>query len=146
MIRKAMTIGVLGWMLVMHLSAVAAESEIQLIVNSANPTNSISKHQAQRIFMKKEIRWDHGVKISPVDLGPEDPVRQLFSNDFLGKNLSAVKNYWQQMAFSGRATPPIEYEREIDVMRFVANNPGAIGYVSADATLIHRLKRLVVED
>ena len=116
MIRKAMTIGVLAWMLIMNPSAKAAGSEIQLIVNSANPANTISKHQTQRIFMKKEIRWDHGVKIAPVDLGPEDPVRQLFSNDFLGKNLSAVKSYWQQMAFSGRATPPIEYEREIDVI------------------------------
>ena len=47
--------------------------------------------------------------------------------------MSAVANYWQRQIFSGRGTPPPIKESDAEVIAFVAANPGAIGYVSADA-------------
>lgn len=43
--------------------------------------------------------------------------------------------FLQQQIFSGRATPPAELASDAEVIAFVARTPGAIGYVSAGATL-----------
>ena len=47
--------------------------------------------------------------------------------------MSSVENYWQQQIFSGRGSPPPIKASDQEVLAFVAANPGAIGYVSADA-------------
>jgi len=41
-----------------------------------------------------------------------------------------VKSYWQQQIFSGRDVPPVEKSSDAQVVAFVKQNPGAIGYVA----------------
>jgi ABC-type phosphate transport system substrate-binding protein len=41
-------------------------------------------------------------------------------------------HYWQQMIVSGRGVPPAKTSDQ-DVLAYVKANPGAIGYVGADA-------------
>ena len=61
-----------------------------------------------------------------------------------GKKVSSVKSYWQTMIFSGRATPPPELDSDRQVLDYVRGKPGAIGYVSAGATLGNGVKALRV--
>jgi hypothetical protein len=80
--------------------------------------------------LKKSTRWPGGEPIRPVDLGTESPTRRRFSEEVLSRSVVAVKSYWQQMIFSGRAVPPPELESDEEVMRYVGKYPGAIGYIS----------------
>jgi hypothetical protein len=48
-------------------------------------------------------------------------------------HMSSVRQYWQQEIFSGRGTPPPVRASDLEVAEYVAANPGAIGYVAADA-------------
>jgi hypothetical protein len=53
----------------------------------------------------------------------------------LKRSVQAVKTYWQQRIFSGRGVPPPELESDDAVVRYVENNPGALGYISGTAAL-----------
>jgi ABC-type phosphate transport system substrate-binding protein len=103
----------------------------KLVAHASNPVSSLSAAQVERLFLKKVTRWDDGSEVQPVDLAADSPVRSAFSRDLLGKDVAAIKSYWQKMIFSGRATPPPELSTDAQVLEFVRSNPGAIGYVSA---------------
>ena len=48
----------------------------------------------------------------------------------LKRSVAAVRSYWQQRIFSGRDVPPPEVDTENQVIKYVAGDPGALGYVS----------------
>jgi ABC-type phosphate transport system substrate-binding protein len=107
----------------------------RLVVHPRNPLQAINRSVAALAFLKKTQVWQHGGPIRPVDLGVDSDVRRRFSEEVLGRSQVAVKNYWQQMIFSGRGLPPPELSSDDEVVQFVLRNPGAIGYVSGDAVL-----------
>jgi hypothetical protein len=62
-------------------------------------------------------------------------VRRRFCEEVLSRSVAAVKSYWQQLIFSGRAVPPPELDTDEEVVRYVAKYSGAIGYVSGASEL-----------
>lgn len=86
-------------------------------------------------FLKKVTRWEDGAALQPVDLPSTSKTRILFTEQVLKRSVTAVRGYWQQRIFSGRDVPPPEVESESQAVHFVANRPGAIGYVSTSTEL-----------
>jgi hypothetical protein len=82
------------------------------------------------MFFRKITRWNDGTVIVPVDQTPDQSVRQPMSTQILGKSVMAMKSYWQQQIFAGRAIPPVELASDLLVMEYVRTHNGAIGYVS----------------
>ena len=111
----------------------AASPPFRVIVNAANPRPRISRDFVANAFLRKTSRWPHGEMIRPVDQDSGAGARQKFSQDVLRRSVGAVRIYWQQLIFSGRGLPPPELESDQDVIRYVARNNGAIGYVSGSA-------------
>jgi hypothetical protein len=107
----------------------------RIVVNPKNPVHSVDREFATQSFLKKVVTWDHGGVIRPVDLSIDSPVRRKFSEEVLGRSVSAVRSYWLQIVFSGRGVPPPELTSDDDVIRFVLREPGAMGYVSSRADL-----------
>jgi hypothetical protein len=116
----------------------------RLIVHPKNPLVSIERDLAAQTFFKKVATWGHGGVIKPVDLPPDSPIRRKFSEDVLGRSVSAVRSYWLQIIFAGRGVPPPELKSDDDVVRYVLREPGAIGYVSGNADL-HGARVLLVQ-
>ena len=108
----------------------AEGGQFRVIINPDNPVGSVDRRFLADAFFKKATRWPDNEMIRPVDLAPGVAVRHFFSDDVLKRSVAAVKNYWQQMVFSGRGVPPPELDSESDIVRFVAKNRGAVGYVS----------------
>ena len=117
-----------------------------LVVSTANPTSSLTRDQASKIFLKKVPTWKNGREVLPVDLPESSPVRAAFTKDVLRKSVTAVKSYWQQQIFSGRALPPTEKASESDVLAFLRANPNGIGYVAATTPLGGSAKIVVLTD
>ncbi|HEX7153362.1 MAG TPA: substrate-binding domain-containing protein [Thermoanaerobaculia bacterium] len=122
--------------LVTMTHSVAYAAGWKVIVNTANPTDSLTKKELASIFMKKTAKWEHGTPVVPVDQNDKSAARAGFTTDVHGKSVSAVKSYWQQQIFSGRDVPPVEKASDAQAIAFVKANAGAIAYVSdtADAT------------
>ena len=113
-----------------------------IIVNKSNAVESLSKKEVSDLFLKKS-KWSDGSVAIPVDLASHSSVRAQFTQEIHGKSVSAIRSYWQQAAFSGTASAPPEKSSDSDVIDFVKNNPGAIGYVSSSAN-ISSVKKLDV--
>jgi len=124
----------------------AQDASYRLIVHSTNPVNALSRDEVTKMFLKKVPAWRSGDPVVPVDQAEEADVRKVFSNRVLGKDVSAVKGYWQQAIFTGRGFPPVEKASDADVAAFVAANPNAIGYVSSTAAIPTGVKVVKVEN
>jgi ABC-type phosphate transport system substrate-binding protein len=106
-----------------------------VIVDPENPATAVDRKFLADAFLKKTTRWAHGPRIRPVDLTSDSPVRRQFSQSVIGRSVAAVRSFWQQQVFSGRDVPPPELDSDEAVVRYVLDNAGAVGYVSAGAQL-----------
>ncbi|MEY2934402.1 MAG: hypothetical protein RL033_5151 [Pseudomonadota bacterium] len=104
-----------------------------VVVNGKNPMTLVSRKLLSEVFLKKKTRWDGGELIRPVDQDAESAVRRRFSEHILNRSVTAVRSYWQQIIFAGRDVPPPELLGDAQVLSYVRQYPGAVGYVSAAA-------------
>lgn len=118
--------------------------DYKVIVNENNLTETISKSDLSKIFLKKIKKWDSGTKAIPVDLSPKSSLRASFSKDIHKKSVDAIRSFWQMAVFSGQGTPPAEKNSDNDVVSYVKANPGAVGYVSIN-TNITGVKELKIQ-
>ena len=98
-------------------------------------SSSMSAGDLSKIFLKKTRKWADGRAAGPVDLPEGSGTRAGFSQSVHGKKVAAIKAYWQQMVFSGRATPPPERASVQEIVAYVQTNPGAVGYVPPDTSV-----------
>jgi ABC-type phosphate transport system substrate-binding protein len=126
------------------LAAVAGAQDggFKLVVNASNSITTLTKEEAAQYFLKKKANWPGGQTAQPVDLMSDSSVRAAFSRAVLKKDIGAVKSYWQLLIFSGRGVPPPHKPSDEAVLEFVAANPGAIGYVSAEAAFVSGVKEV----
>lgn len=104
--------------------------EFKIIVHADNSINKLERSKISDLFLKKTDSFPDGLKALPVDLSPDNPLREKFSQKIHNRGVKAVEAYWQQRIFSGQATPVPEKSTEEEIIDFVKNNPGAIGYIS----------------
>jgi ABC-type phosphate transport system substrate-binding protein len=101
-------------------------------VHVSNPTKQLSKQELSQLFLKKVTQWkDSHEAVLPIDLVDNSPVRQKFSESIHGREVAYIKAYWQKQIFSGREVPPEEKKSEEEVLKYVSENPGAVGYIAA---------------
>ena len=109
-----------------------AEQNLAIIVNQSNPVDNVSFQELRTIFLGERSHWPNGRRITLVMLDPSQPERKAVLRDIYGMSEKDFNNHFIQGVFSGAvfvsprnlATPP-------DVLKFVFNVPGAIGYVRA---------------
>jgi ABC-type phosphate transport system substrate-binding protein len=134
---------VLAFSLLLGPSTVgAAEEAFKIVVHEANAVSSLTTIDASLYFLKKKGTWPGGQVVLPVDQAIESPVRQGFSKAVMDKDPAAVRSYWQTLILAGRAVPPPVKPSDEAVLAFVAENPGAIGYVAAGAPMIPGVKEV----
>ena len=120
-------------LLALALAATAAGADdFKVVVNAENPEVTIARTLLSRYFLKKAARWPDGVVVEPVE--PALPkVREKFAAQVHEKSVNALKAYWNQLIFAGREVPPVEKHDDAEVVAFVRQNRGAIGYVTPGA-------------
>ncbi len=116
----------------------------QIVVHESVAISELDREEVSKIFLKEIKNWDDGSKIIPIDQNARSSTRALFSEDIHGRAVGAIRSHWQQAAFSGAGTAPVERSSDADVIAFVKNNPGAIGYVSGSAD-VSSLKIITVK-
>ena len=138
MYRRTLWIALLAGLLLgagPRAESAATGTDYLVVVNDGNPTKAMTSKEISELFLAMEPVWGSGQTARPVDLKSDSPVRRSFSQAVHGRNVTAVKSYWQKMIFSGKGAPPPELEHETEVFRFLAANPSGIGYVSSGTLL-----------
>ena len=106
-----------------------------------NADLKLSTKNLNLIYWRKQLFWPSGVRIKPVNLRSQNPLRIQFSQTTLGSNPNAQIDYWNGQYFNG-ILPPHSVDSEEAVIRYVAKTKGAIGYVDA-CKLDQRVKPLL---
>lgn len=103
----------------------SALSNIAVIVNPANDS-SVNADEIVRIYTGRSNAFN------AVNLAESVPLRAQFDEKGVGRTSAQLKAHWSKLVFTGKGTPPAELPSEEAVLDFVAKNPQAIGYISAD--------------
>lgn len=131
--------------LVGNFAAAAQPQLFQIIVHPSNPSTSIDSETASRFFLRRSRAWQHGPTVRPVDHANETALFEAFSRQVHGKAGTAIESFWLKQIFSGDATPPAKLSSDREIVLYVGQHPGAIGYVSS-STRLNGVKRLDLVD
>ena len=110
-------------------------AEIISVIANPNVTEStIDKSSIQRIYLGKKTRWDNNLKINPAMLS-KGLTHDQFIKNYVNKSIPQFITFWKKAVFTGRGLPPKSFENESDLIKYVADTPGAIGYVSVSKNI-----------
>jgi ABC-type phosphate transport system substrate-binding protein len=126
------------------LTAEAADSSFQLIVNTSVTGTAVTREVVAGIFLKKVQRWGDGQSIDAIDLTATSDVREAFSESILGMPVAGVRIYWMDKVSKG-LWPPRTKETDADVIAYVGSHAGGIGYVAAGTPIPSTVKILNVQ-
>jgi ABC-type phosphate transport system substrate-binding protein len=113
-----------------------------VVANNQNMEElNLATIQLNLIYWRKQLYWPKGLRIKPVNLSTEHPLRQQFSQTVLGSAPKTQVDYWNGQYFNG-ILPPYSVNSEEAVLRYVAQTNGAIGYVDA-CILDDRVKAVI---
>lgn len=141
---KKTTIIAIFVVVVSAIPAFAAGQDFKVVINDSNSTNSIEKADLAKCFLKQVSMWISGQSVAPVDQAANSETRKAFSNEIHGRDVSAIKSFWQRQIFSGKGVPPPEKASDEEVLAFVRGNPGAVGYVSSSVDIGSGVKVLEI--
>ena len=112
-------------------AANACAEEIAVIVHPARAANLDADELAQ-IYLKQRRYWGDGARIVPVNHGSTSALRDAFARAVLALTPEQLSRYWNRQYFEG-VLPPATLASDEAVLRFVAGEKRAIGYVRASA-------------
>jgi hypothetical protein len=80
--------------------------------------------------MKQSQMWSNAEPMVPVDWDSTAAIRDVFSRKVLNRSVREMADYWVQQSMTKGLSPPTTQRSARAVLRFVANVPGAISYLS----------------
>ena len=114
------------------LPVVSLAGEIVIITNENVAVSTLDPKEVKQIFMGSKTTWDNGDKIIFV-IQDKESISDPFLKTYTKKSVSQYKNYWKQQVFTGKGKAPQSFASEEEIVKFVSQTPGAIGYVSSGA-------------
>ena len=117
------------------LAATAAQAEVAVIVSAKSTATTMKADEIASIYLGKSNA------MKPVDNAT--PVRAQFYSRVAGRDEGQVKAIWSKLVFTGKAMPPKELPSSAEVVKAVAADPNAIGYI--DKTAIDPTVKVVYE-
>lgn len=122
------------------LSAGALKAaDFVLIANPSVTEASLSKDDVKNILLGTKTRWDSGGNITLAvltDGAAHDAVIQTFT----ARTADQFEKYWKKQVFTGKGSAPDSFKTDADMIAFVAQTPGAFGYVTAASGSVKVLK------
>ncbi len=113
----------------LSLGSVGAAAEVVAVVSAKNPVTTLSKNQVVDIFLGKANRFPDGREAVPIDQDEGSAAREEFYLKFADKSPAQIKAFWSKIIFTGRGQPPPEVSNDVEVKKFIAKHPDAIGYI-----------------
>ncbi len=114
------------FLILLLLSAPPAIADLSIIGHATVPL--LDQATLQRIYTGKTVSLN-GVRLTPVNLPPNHPLRTQFLRNYLERDENDYTGYWTVRCYVGKGVPPQELHSAADVLQFVVNHAGAIGYV-----------------
>ena len=126
--KRALVTFCLFAMAVMPRFVMAESGTIAVIVSHNQAARTLSAADLSLIYWRKKLYWADGKRIQPINLPTDHPMRRQFSQQLLGSLPETQAEYWNGLYYHGTSPPHVVASQEA-MLRFVAETPGAIGYI-----------------
>lgn len=113
----------------LYLIAPIANAGVAVITHPGVKEIGLSKDKLAQIYLGKLKNYSNGMSIVAVDLPKGSSASQKFYTSVVHKSDSDMNRYWAKLKFTGKGKPPKELSSDSDVVKFVADTEGAIGYI-----------------
>jgi len=107
-----------------------AHSQVVVIAHKNSPVNNISSVSLSNLYLGEINKLSNGTKVIPLDLKKGNEAKEIFYEAILGRSVRKMQGYWMEKLLTGRGKPPKSFSSEEGLLREVASNISAIGYVS----------------
>lgn len=114
-------------------AALPAFAGMVVVTSAKSSVKTLSKDDVAALYLGKTASLPGGGNAKLYDLADSNPGREKFYQAAAGKSASQVKSVWSRLVFSGRALPPKELSDNAAVIKAVAADPSAVGYVDSSA-------------
>lgn len=122
------------------LPAVSAAERLAIIVH-VDRVVELDLEAIAQIYLKTRRFWRTGEPIIPVNREADSAPRELFTRRVLHSDARQLGIYWNRQYFQG-VLPPATLASDEAILRFVARDRRAIGYV--DASVLDGSVRVVM--
>jgi len=117
----------------LYLFSFASVAEYAIIVHPSS-SETLDTGNIAKIFLGKTKTFPSGERALPINQDNTQAIRTDFDEKLLKKSTSQIKAYWSKRIFTGKGTPPEEAPSDAEVLKLVASNTNAIGYI--DGSLV----------
>jgi len=108
-----------------------ARSEPILIAHPSVERESVTLNEA-RMYLTLRLRsWPDSTPITVFVLPDDSALHGQFARDVLQLFPYQLRRVWDRQLFAGTGQVPVEVDDEEEMLRRVADTPGAIGYAAA---------------
>lgn len=113
-------------MLIFLLNCVqkAAAEHIIIVANVDDKSIKLNRQQIRNLFMGGAVPH----QLQAIALSPDNESRLLFNTKVIGLTESRIQSFWAQMRFTGRKKEPKEISSESELLEYLKNHQGALGY------------------
>ncbi|MCK6412560.1 MAG: hypothetical protein L6Q55_09090 [Azonexus sp.] len=127
MMRRCLFLPLLGLALLWPGSF--PHAELVVVVNVRSGVSAMTRNEVINLFFGRTRVFFNGLEAQVVDLQDTHPDRGRFYRALVGKDLADVNAYWSRQLFTGRLQPPPQLRGSEEVLRWIVDHPGGIGYV-----------------
>jgi ABC-type phosphate transport system substrate-binding protein len=112
----------------------AADECLAILVNRSNPVENLSFAELRKVFLGEQNHWSDGRRITVVMLESGKPERQAVLTVIYRMEDKDFNAYFLHHVFTGDIhAAPTTLATPTEVLKFVSNVQGAIGYVRTTA-------------
>ena len=127
---KTITIRLLAILAVFTVVSASDFASPVLIGNKNVAAEKLDAATVKSIFLGKKVAWDGAGRITLAVL-KGGPVAEEYFKSAVEMTASAFNNHWRRLAMTGGGTAPKSFEKEEDLRKFVAETPGAVGFIDS---------------
>ena len=114
--------------------SLAADECLAILVNRSNPVENLSFAELRKVFLGEQNHWSDGRRITLVMLESGKPERQVVLNLIYRMEDKDFNAYFLHHVFTGDVhAAPTTLSTPTEVLKFVSNVQGAIGYLRTGA-------------
>ncbi|MCP4403616.1 MAG: hypothetical protein GY801_40715 [bacterium] len=111
----------------------AQAEEILIIVHIDVGVEELAQKTISEIYLGTRTKWDDELTIR-VAMLKKGETHEQFTKKIVKTTPSKLKSFWKKVVFTGIGTPPKIFKKEDDLVEFVAETEGAIGYITKETS------------
>ena len=133
--RRPIALRALGgalWLALGLFAPPAAGGAALAVIVHPSRTEAFDEDSLRLVYLKQRRYWVDGSPIVPVNRDAGSAEREAFNERVLHLAPARLAAYWNERYFDG-VFPPITLSSDVAVMRYVARERNAVGYIAAAA-------------